>query len=172
VTKAGLVLAALAAWGLAATPALAGPAPGPQLFVSGDWTLTVEELGPPSLLVPPGSPPVWESPMPVARATIRRAGGKAQGWQVLIRRVDTLWPSGVTLEACLTDSGQGGTVQTPYWCAQGSFLTVSAQDQLFFWGSANPTDIGIGLRLSGISVDLSPGIYMTSVVYTIVASSP
>ncbi|WP_324668312.1 hypothetical protein [Geochorda subterranea] len=170
--EVGLLMAALAVWGLAGVSAAAGPAPGPQVVVSGDWTLTVEGVGVPTLSDLPALPTDWESPMPVARATIRRAGGRSPGWQVLIRRVDGLWPSGVTLEACLTDQGRGGTVQSPYRCSDRSFVEVGTQDTLFFWGSGNPSDVGIGLRLSGISVDVPPGIYMTAVVYTIVAGSP
>lgn len=114
----------------------------------------------------------WDSPAPVARITIRRAGGRGQGWQVFIRRADVRWPPGVTLQACLTDGGQGGTVLSDYLCQSQRFVTVGAQDALFFWGSGNPTDIGVALRLRGMSLDVEPGTYAASVVYTIVQGSP
>ena len=140
--------------------------------MTGDWSLTVETLPLPD----PGGglPPdaVWQSPLPVARVTVQRAGGRAPGWKVLVRRDDVRWPPGASLQACLTDVGRGGSVRSSYFCSEGSYLTVGPQDALLFWGSGNPTDIGVALRLLGISVDASPGIYSARVVYTIVSGQP
>ena len=172
-TAAGLlVLAALTGWAGGPGPAEAAPVPGPQVLVSGDWSLVVEELPAPWPTGLPARDPEWVSPVPVARVTIRRAGGRSPGWQVLVRRDDARWPPGGVLQACLTDTGWGGTVESPYLCAQRSYLTVGPQDALFFWGSGNPTDIGVSLRLLGLSVDVAPGIYTAQVVYTIVPGAP
>ena len=92
----------------------------------------------------------------VTEATLR--------WEVRIRRVDSNWQASFTLSARRTSSHRnviGGT----------AYLTVTTSDQRFFYTNSNnnnPSNINIQYRLSGVSVQIPPGTYTTTVYYTIV----
>ena len=140
--------------------------------MTGSWTVVVDSLPADPMPGLPSGASEWRSPLPVARLTVRRAGGRSPGWQIWVHREDGTWPPSARLQICLADVGWGGTVESPYRCAQDAYLTVGSQEALLLWGSGNPTDIGVGLRLTGLSVDVVPGVYTAQVVYTIVPGTP
>ena len=74
-------------------------------------------------------------------------------WQVNVKRAGGNWHNDFTLRA--RKSG-------------GPYITLTSEDHSFFCGQNNLNKINIQYELSGMSVNVPPGGYWTTVVYTIV----
>lgn len=85
-------------------------------------------------------------------------------WRVGVKKVDTTWHSSFHLYVKRTSDGtgsgsiSGGTI----------YQEVSGTDQSFFSGSDDRSGIQIQSKLSGISVQIPPDIYTTTIYYTVV----
>jgi hypothetical protein len=131
-----------------------------KIRVTGGWTEIIDfndlQGGPGSDLISS-----YESLVDAVDIDITGAGNRL--WQVDIRRVDTNWLPDFTLEARRTSSDQdvyGGT----------AYQQVTMSDQLFFYTDVSPNNarnIKVQYRLSGVSVQIPPGTYATTVYYTV-----
>jgi hypothetical protein len=81
-------------------------------------------------------------------------------WRVDIRRSDGNWHGNFTLRA------KRSGVKTKK--SGGSYLDVTATDTPFFCGHRSSIDEQVQYQLSGMSVNIPPGTYWTTVIYTIV----
>ena len=99
-------------------------------------------------VAPPGGPP-----------------GSQPDYEVTVRREDTVWDPGLTLEVRRTGDGGGpGTISGGL-----GYLAVSTTDAIFFEGRGRKSNIPVQLRLSGAfgGEGVPAGSYTTTVIYTI-----
>ena len=86
-------------------------------------------------------------------------------WRIDIHKSDAIWPAGFRLFVMRTGDGTGHNKAT---ISGGlSYLEISDTDQLFFLGAGNRSGIPIQLKLEGVSVQIPPGLYSTTVIYTV-----
>jgi len=158
--KAVRLVILLLALGLAVWPSRCE---GIDIAVSGTWTLT---SGPSDLAAGAGSdlPPSSESSVDQAAITISNTAGDADNWRVDARRSDTTWNGNLVLWVKRTADGVGGGSIT----GGTAYQEVSTTDASFFSGSGDRNGITLQLKLSGVSIQVPPNTYSTSVVYTVV----
>jgi len=131
-----------------------------RIRVSGSWTEIIDFN---DLQGGPGSDLIFSYESLVDAVDIDITGSGNRTWQVNIRRMDTNWDPGFTLDARRTSSDQdvyGGT----------AYQQVTVSDQLFFYTNVSPNNarnIKVQYRLSGVSVQSPPGTYATTVYFTV-----
>lgn len=74
-------------------------------------------------------------------------------WQVSVKRGGGNWHDDFTLRARKSD---------------GPYIPLTTEDCSFFCGQDNLNKMNIQYELSGMSVDIPPGGYWTTVIYTVV----
>lgn len=134
-----------------------------ELSALGEW---VKIVGSTELIMGAGSE-LRSSYMSAENATtlnINRARGKDYYWRVEVKRIDVNWPSGLTLYVRRTSDGIG------YGSISGgtTFIPISSINQIFFEGSDNRSSINCQYKLDGVSIDISPGSYITTIIYTVI----
>lgn len=84
-------------------------------------------------------------------------------YKVDVRRSDTNWSGDFTLYLKRTSDGTGsGTIS-----GGTSYITVSLTDTEFFTGSLDRSGIDVQYHLAGMSVNISPDTYSTTITFTI-----
>ena len=140
---------------LATIPALAA-----DISLTGDWSKTI---GADDLSAGAGSDirsPI-ESGSSEIRVDISNTGGS--GWDVKLRRSDSVWAAGVTLSARRTTEGSGsGTIS-----GGGGWLAVTGSSHTLFSGTGDRINVGVQLKLEGLSVTHAPDAYATTVTYSV-----
>lgn len=130
-----------------------------NLTLIGHWS---EQIGSSDLVGGAGSNLQSSFQSDSAQTTLSVSGTAGQPWMVRLRRDGAEFPSGVALEVQRTNSGNCSNLS-------GGIdpLVVSSQDQILFSGMGDCNGIALQLRLQGISVQQTPGIYGTSLVYSL-----
>lgn len=135
-----------------------------DISVTGDWTslsITANDLtaGPGSNLIAQ-----YESNVDQVTIDIFNTTGNLDSWRVDVKRNDTTWGSIPILSVKRYDSGSGGG------SINGGlgYQAVGTTDMSFFSGSGDRAGIHIQLKISNISLSLSPGNYSTTITYTVV----
>lgn len=130
-----------------------------HIDVTGSWSVTIDAS---DLQSGAGSDlnPSYESASNAV--TIDINGGKKDTWRVDVKRVDTKWHGNFHLYVRRTSNGglSGGT----------SYKEVTDTDQGFFSGDFRKT-VDIQLKLGGVSVQIPPATYITTVYYTVVQTN-
>jgi hypothetical protein len=85
-------------------------------------------------------------------------------WRIDVRRSGAAWDDGLRVWVRRTDAGSGpGTV------AEGtSWIEVGPIDTPFFEGTGDRTGVSVQVRISGVSLALSPDAYASVLHYTLV----
>lgn len=91
-------------------------------------------------------------------------GGEDQ-WRVDVRKVDTTWHSDLHLYIRRTSDGDASPANIS---GGSSYQETNGTDQEFFTGEGDITGIEAQLKLSGVSVQISPDTYSTTVYFTVV----
>ncbi len=130
-----------------------------DISVIGSWSETIDEN---DLLAGAGADlkNSYESPDNQVLITI---SGTTGGWRVDIKRVDANWHADLSLSVRRTGSGTGGSVS-----GGDTYTEVTGTDQPFFTGSDSVSGITAQIKLSGISIQVLPDNYSTTVYYTVV----
>ena len=130
-----------------------------DISVIGSWSATIDEN---DLLAGAGTDlkNSYESPDNQVSITISDTTG---GWRVDIKRVDANWHADLSLSVRRTGSGTGGSVS-----GGDTYTEVTGTDQPFFTGSDSVSGITAQIKLSGISIQVLPDNYSTTVYYTVV----
>ena len=130
-----------------------------DISVIGSWSETIDEN---DLLAGAGTDlkNSYESPDDQVLITI---SGTTGGWRVDIKKVDANWHANLALSVRRTGSGAGGSVS-----GGDTYTEVTATDQPFFTGSGGVSGIKAQIKLSGISIQVLPDNYSTTVYYTVV----
>ncbi len=127
--------------------------------VTGSWALSIDS----SNLPGPGSdlPDSFESDPDQIEIDVH--GQKLEEYQVSIQRSDVSWNPYFRVYARRTSDGTG----SGYISGGTNYGEASTTSQEFFRGGKNRSNIAIQLRLSGVTVAVEYGTYITHVVYTI-----
>lgn len=107
----------------------------------------------------------FESKLDATVINITGTGGSGDAWRVRVRKSGVSKLHGVTLYAKRTGDGSGsGTVS-----GGSSYVAVeTTSDTDFFEGSGDRTDITVQYKVSGISINVPPGNYSATIIFTVV----
>ena len=86
-------------------------------------------------------------------------------WRVDVRKVDTTWHSNLHLHTRRTSDGDASPANIS---GGSSYQEMSGTDQQFFTGEGDIIGIEAQLKLSGVSVQIPPNTYSTTVYFTVV----
>lgn len=130
-----------------------------DISATGSWSETIDEN---DLLAGAGTDlkDSYESPDNQVSITISNTTGS---WRVDVRKVDTHWHADLSLSVRRTGSGTGGSVLDGT-----TYQELTGTDQPFFTGSNDVSGITVQIKLSGMSIQVSPDTYTTTVYYTVV----
>jgi hypothetical protein len=133
-----------------------------DIVVTGSWVLSIDAS---DLQAGAGSDLVdtYESAADAVSISISGTTGASDNWRVDVKKVDTDWDSSFYLYVKRTSGGTGGSVS-----GGTDYQEITDVDQSFFDGSDDVSGIGIQLKLSGVSVQIPPDTYSTTVYYTVV----
>jgi len=133
-----------------------------NITVTGSWSETIDAS---DLLAGAGSDLIntYESIADAVSISISETSGASDNWRVDVKKVDTNWDSSFYLYVKRTSDGTGGSVS-----GGTAYQEITDVDESFFSGSDDVSGIDIQLKLSGVSVQIPPDSYMTTVYYTVV----
>ncbi|MFC2078159.1 hypothetical protein ACFLTM_05055 [Candidatus Bipolaricaulota bacterium] len=153
-----VILLALVASAVASYPA--GGVVG--IIAGGDWSVTISTA---DLLGGAGTDlqGTYESPSNQVLLSVGGTTGPTDTWRVDVRRSDATWHEDVHLSILRTGDGAGGSVSGGL-----ESLEILGTDTTFLSGSDDVTGIPCQLILTGISIQVPPGAYGTTVVFTVV----
>jgi hypothetical protein len=87
----------------------------------------------------------------------------AAGYRVDVRQSTGTWDAAMTLYARRTSAGTGsGSVS-----GGDTYQEITTVDAEFFSGDSDRTGVDVQYRVDGLSIDVSPDTYMTTVSFTI-----
>lgn len=95
---------------------------------------------------------------------ISNTTGIGDAWRVDVRRTDTTWHGSFTLYVQRTNNGGGGGSIS----GGTSYQAVDAVDGSFFSGAGDRVDVRLQFQLTGVSVQIPPNTYATTVTFTVV----
>ena len=135
-----------------------------NITVTGSWTETIDKD---DLAGGPGSglTGTYSSAQNVNLITVSGAtSNKGDNWQINIKRINTAWNGSLQISARRTSGGSGpGSVS-----GGEAFIQVSETDGVFFTGAGNLNGIRVQLQLTGVSLQVPPNQYSTTIQYTII----
>ena len=134
-----------------------------DISVSGSWSLTINAN---DLIYGAGSKlrSDYESVSDAVSINISGATSDGDRWQVDVSKSDTHWSSSFILYIKRTSDGVGsGSVS-----GGTSYQGITEGNQSFFSGSGNRNGITAQLKLSGMSLQIPPDTYTTTIYYTVV----
>ena len=134
-----------------------------DVYATGGWKLTINSS---CLAGGAGSGLIesFESSLDASMINITGTSGSADAWRVRVRKSEALRLHGVALYVKRTGDGTGsGTIS-----GGTSYTAVETSDVDFFDGCGDRTGITIQYKVSGISINVPPGIYSTTITFTVV----
>jgi hypothetical protein len=142
---------------------LAAKAQAIDITASGAWALTI---GAGDLTPGAGSDltSTYESAVDEVLITISNTAAVDDNWRVDVMRTDGTWHGDFALYVQRTGSGTGsGSISGGL-----AYQEVGTTDAAFYSGAGDRTGVPIQLKLTGVSVQVPPNIYSTTVMYTVV----
>jgi hypothetical protein len=133
-----------------------------NITVAGSWLLTIDAT---DLVDGAGTGLIdtYENIADAVSISISGTTGASDTWRVDVKKVDTDWYGSFHLYVQRTSEGTGGSVS-----GGAAYQEITDMNQSFFDGSDDVSGIGIQLKLSGVSVQIPPDTYATTVYYTVV----
>jgi hypothetical protein len=135
-----------------------------DLSATGGWNETVSES---DLTSGAGSDLVgnYESTNDATNITISDCIGDSDNWRVDVRWVDEgSWHGDFALYVKRTSDGAGsGSVSGGL-----SYIEITSTDVEFFSGAGDRSNIAIQYQLTGMSINVSPTNYNTTIIFTVV----
>lgn len=130
-----------------------------SITVTGSWS---ENINASDLQAGAGSDLIstYESATDAVSIDVTETSGN---WAVDVKKIDTHWHSNLHLHIKRTSDGTGsGSIS-----GGGAYQEVTDTDQSFFNGSGDRSNVNIQLKLTGVSVQVTPDTYTTTVYYTV-----
>ena len=129
---------------------------------TGGWNQTVGAV---NLSAGAGSDlnPTYTSANNATLIDIKVTGGD-NNWRVDVSKTDGTWDSNFRLYVLRTGAGSGGGSIS----GGTSYIEVTAITTAFFNGSKTRSNVPVQYQLQGMSLNVSPNTYNTSVTYTVV----
>jgi len=133
-----------------------------SVTVAGDWSETIDSS---DLIAGAGSDlqSTYESAADAVLVSVSGTGGGADTWRMDVKKTDTSWHGSFVLSLRRTSSGTGGSVS-----GGDSYQQVTDSYNSFFSGSDDVSGIKVQLKLDGVSIQVPPDSYATTVYYTVV----
>lgn len=92
------------------------------------------------------------------------ASGSTDAWRIDVRRTESVWDDSVHVWVRRTGSGSGdGSISDGL-----SWIELGATDTAFFSGQGDRSGVAVQVRISGISLSVSPDSYLCTVQYTLI----
>ena len=139
-----------------------------SIDATGDWSETIDAS---DLQAGAGSDlkSTYESAAGTGLLTISGTSGNGDTWRVDVQRSDTTWHTNFfTLSVKRTGDGSGGGS-----ISGGTVYQVIGESNVeFFSGTGDRSGIPLQFKLEGMSLQVPPGIYSTTVTYTVSTVSP
>jgi len=134
-----------------------------DIAVTGPWSLTIDED---DLIAGAGSDLIstYESNTDQVSIVISNTTGNDDNWRVDVRRTDTTWHSDFVLSIKRTGDGTGGGSITD----GTTYQQVGTTNSEMFSGAGDRSNIPIQLQLGGVSLQVAPDTYSTTITYTVV----
>ena len=130
-----------------------------NLTLTGSWAETIDAS---DLVAGAGSDLIgtYES---AANQVIISIDTVVNKWEVYVKKIDSNWHANFQLSVRRTSSGTGsGSISLGT-----SYQQVTDIDELFFKGRRDRANINVQLQLTGVSVQIPPDTYTTTVYYTV-----
>jgi hypothetical protein len=146
-------------WFTAAIALLVVRASAVDIASSGDWTQTITAA---DLTGGAGTDlnSQYDSPVGIATINISNVSGT---WHVSARRDTGTWPAGLHLWVRRTSDGSGtGSIS-----GGAAFVEISALDTDVFSGTETRDNVALQFRVTGMSKNVTPDTYVSSVIYTV-----
>lgn len=130
-----------------------------DIVSTGDWTEMIDAS---DLTAGAGSDLISQYTSATSSTTLTISNTSGSSWRVLARRSDTIWNNGFTLWAKRTSDGagsgsiSGGTV----------YVELTTLDVEICSGTGDRSNIGLQFKLTGMSKDVSPNTYNSTVIFT------
>ena len=137
--------------------ALLAPAYGYDLNSSGGWSVDISAA---NLINYAGSnlEPELESASGVSNLSVTNGSG---GWTVSMRKSGG--HSNVRIFVKRTSGGIGnGNIS-----GGTAYLELTGSNTVFFTGTQNKTGISLQYKLTGLSIDIPPAVYLSSITFTV-----
>jgi hypothetical protein len=149
--------------GCAVVLLFAAPGWGLDIDATGDWTGVIDSG---DLIGGAGTDLIstYTSDPDQGSVTITGASGDSDAWRVDVRRSDTTWHGNLAIAVKRTSDGTGGGSVS----GGASYVDAGLVDAEFFSGTGNRSGVEFQLRLSGVSVQVPPNSYSTSIILTVV----
>ena len=130
--------------------------------INGAWSVTIDSS---DLVAGAGSilKKIYESPADQVLVDILNTMGGGDTWRIDVKKSDISWNSDILVYARRTSSGSGGTVT-----GGETYQEITNSDQSLFIGVADVSDIGMQYKIDGVSIDINPNNYSTTIIYTVV----
>lgn len=135
---------------------------GISITVTGNWFETIDKN---DLLFGAGSDlqSTYTSVSGQVSIDISGTSGPTDAWRIDIRKVDNNWNNKLDPYVRRTSDGSGGSVS-----GGTSYQSVTDINTSFFSGTGDVTGIKVQLRMTGVSIQISPSSYSTVLYYTVV----
>ncbi|MBD3336071.1 MAG: hypothetical protein GF355_11205 [Candidatus Eisenbacteria bacterium] len=136
-----------------------------DLALLGSWAAEVEPEGPGAGAA--GAAGGRESSADEVVLSIHNTRGPNDAWRLDVRRSDTKWTDHLTLWVKVTSAGTGeGSVNR-----RAHYQEITTGDTPLCSGTGDRNGVCIQLRLTGMSPEVPPDRYLSSIVYTVVDES-
>ena len=84
-------------------------------------------------------------------------------WEVAVKKINGNWHSSLLLSVKRSSDGTGaGSIS-----GGTAYLEVTDIDQSFFSGNKSRNNVCVQFRLTGVSIQVPPGVYTATVYYTV-----
>jgi hypothetical protein len=134
-----------------------------DISATGGWTQTINAS---NLVSGAGSNLIatYQSATNATTLTISNPTGTGGRWLVNVQRTDILWSSNFTLYVQRTSNGTGtGTIT-----GGTSYIIINTTATQFFSGRRARSGINLQYELTGMSINVPPSTYSTTVTFTVV----
>lgn len=133
-----------------------------SITATGDWFETIDEN---DLIAGAGSN-LKNTYTSDGNATVLGISGcsdAGDAWKMTVKKTDTKWNAKFTFSVKRTSDGSGnGSIS-----GGGSFILVEDNDKDFFSGAGDRSDINVQKQLGGVSLQIPPDTYSTTIVFTV-----
>ena len=134
-----------------------------DIIATGNWSSTIDAS---DLVAGPGSDLIstYQSNSDQTLLTVSNTTGNDDVWRVDVKRTDTNWHNDFVFYVKRTGDGTGGGSIT----GGNTYQEVGTTNSSFFSGSGDRSNITIQLQLSGMSIQVPPDTYSTTITCTVV----
>lgn len=132
-------------------------------IIPGNWALSISSA---DLLSGPGSNlrPVYEDTGSPSYLNITGTSGVADAWRIDVKKVDSIWNASTSLSVKRASDGTGpGSIM-----GGEAYQQIENTDSAFCSGTADRNNIQLQLEFRGMSLQVPPNTYSTTLVYTVV----